>query len=142
MRVEKVSSILIIVMAVSFILGACVPATDPSSLLSGGLFLDPDGSQPAGKYDARAVFYYIVTLDQPHPDSVLQASWVAVETNRADANYVIKIDEVTPIPDEVVFTLENEGNFWPTGQYRVYLYLDGVEIQTIDFEVFHDYFSE
>jgi len=55
---------------------------------------------------------------------------------------VIKIEEIVPTSSTVVFELQNEGNFWPTGQYKLYLYLDGKEMQVIDFDVYHDYFSE
>jgi len=97
---------------------------------------------PADKYEARDIFYLIVTVDQALSDAVLRASWVAVDTNRLAPNSVISIDEITPTASPVIFELENAGNFWPTGQYKVYLFVDGKESTAIDFEVYHDYFAE
>ena len=124
-----------------FIYG-CVSPANQDMVNSAGLYHDREGLEPTNIYDARAVFYCVVILDEPIPDSTLRASWVAVDTNRLAPNSVLKIDEVTPTSSSVVFELQNQGNFWPTGSYRVFLYLDGKEIKAIDFEVFHDYFPE
>lgn len=120
----------------------CVSSTSPTSISAAGLYLDPEGIQPTNIFDARSIFYYIVTLDQAAPDTTLKVSWVAVETNRSAPDYVIKIEEVVPDSSTVVFKLQNEGHFWPTGKYKVFLYLNGVETRVIDFEVLHDYFTE
>lgn len=128
--------------ALSVLISACAVPQNPTNLVSAGLYLDPEGNQPTEKYDARAVFYCIVTLDQLAPGTALKASWIAVETNRSASNFVIKIEEIVPTSPKVVFKLENAGNFWPTGKYKIYLYLDGNEIRDIDFDVYHDYFSE
>ncbi len=124
------------------LISACGSNSTPSTIVSAGLFLDPAGTQPTEKYDARAIFYCVVTLDQPAPETVLKASWVAVETNRSAPNLVIKIEEIEPSSSTVVFELQNEGNFWPTGNYKVYLYINDKEALVIPFEVFHDYFPE
>ncbi len=124
------------------LVSACGSSSTPTTIVSADLFLDPAGTQPTEKYDARAIFYCIVTLDQPAPETVLKASWVAVETNRSAPNLVIKIEEAIPTSSTVTFKLQNEGNFWPTGKYSVYLYINGKEADVIPFEVFHDYFPE
>jgi|GEM_PF-6226997 len=137
----KKSTLLILSICLVFISG-CVSSGNTTSITSTGLFFDREGTKPTDKFDARDIFYLVVSIDQPVSDSILRASWVAVETNRLAPNTVLKIDEVIPTSSPVVFKLQNEGNFWPTGQYKVYLYQDGKEFQVIDFEVFHDYFSE
>jgi len=124
------------------IASGCGSSSIANTVSSAGLYHDSEGTQPTEKYDARAIFYCIVTLDQLITDSTLRASWVAVETNRLAPNSVIKIDEIVPTSSTVVFKLHNEGNFWPTGHYKLFLYLDGKEIMVIDFDVYHDYFSE
>ena len=72
----------------------------------------------------------------------MRASWVAVDTNRVAPNSVLKIDEIVPTSSPVVFELENAGNFWPTGYYKIYLYVNGKESEVIEFEVYHDYFTD
>ena len=140
--IMKYKLLVVSLIVLSFLGSACAGSQNPTRLVAAGLYLDPEGSQPTEKYDARAIFYCIVNLDQLAPDTVLQASWVAVETNRSDQNFVIHIEDVVPTSNTVVFKLENAGHFWPTGQYQLYLYLDGKESRVIDFEVYHDYFSE
>ena len=80
--------------------------------------------------------------NQLTPGPGLKTSWAAVEANRSDQKFVIKIEDVIPTSATVVLKLENAGSFWPTGHYKIYLYLDGKETQVIDFEVDHNYFSE
>ncbi len=138
----KTISIILIISIFLIISSGCVSSANTTTVSTAGLYLDPEGTLPTDNFDARAVFYCIVTLDQPSPDMTLKASWVAVETNRSAPDYVIKIDEVVPTSSTVVFKLQNAGNFWPTGQYKVFLYLDGMETRVIDFDVHHDYFSE
>ena len=138
----KYKLLVVSLIVLSFLGSACAGSQNPTRLVSAGLYLDPEGSQPTKIYDARAIFYCIVTLDQLAPATVIQASWVAVETNRSDETFVIKIEDLVPTSNTVVFKLENAGNFWPNGQYQVYLYLDGKETRVIDFEVNHDYYSE
>jgi len=126
------TKLLLILLIFLVIISSCGSADNSTAISSAGLFLDSEGTQPTEKYDARAIFYCIVMLDQPTPDTVLKASWVAVETNRSDQNFVIKIEDVIPTSATIIFKLENAGNFWPTGQYKIYLYLDGKETQVID----------
>lgn len=138
----KNNLLVLALITISILVSACAGSQNPTRLASAGLYLDPEGNQSTEKYDARAIFYCIVTLDQLAPGTALKASWVAAETNRSDQNFVIKIEEVVPTSAAVVFKLENAGNFWPTGRYKIYLYLDGKETHVIDFEVYHDYFTE
>lgn len=124
-----------------FTCSACGSIATPTSITSAGLFLDPEGSQPTDKYDTLSVFYCLVSLDGLQSDTVLQVSWVAVDTDRTEPNFVIKIEEIRPSITTVLFQLQNEGNFWPVGTYKLYLYLDGKLDQEIEFEVIHNYSS-
>jgi len=138
---KKISAALIFSIFLVFVSG-CASSRNTTSILSAGLFLEREGTNSTEKYEARDIFYLLVNIDQPDSESVLRASWVAVDTNRLAPNSVISIDEITPTSSPVIFELENAGNFWPTGQYKVYLYVDGKESQVFEFEVHHDYFSE
>ncbi len=120
---------------------ACGSPANPTSISSAGLYIDPEGSQPTDKYDTLSVFYCLVTLDGLQSDKVVQASWVAADTDRAEPDFVIKIEEIRPSITTILFQLQNEGHFWPAGTYALYLYLDGKLDRVIEFEVIHDYFS-
>ena len=134
--------VLIFLIPLMLLINACGSVGNSTIISSAGLYLDPEGMQPTEKFDARAIFYCKVTLEGSGPDTTLQASWVAVETNRAEPNTVVKIEEIKPSDSTVVFKLQNESNFWPTGIYELYLYVDGNLDRVIQFEVAHDYFSE
>ncbi len=102
----------------TMVCGACSEIPARSSITSAGLFFDLEGTQPTNKFEAEDIFYCIITLKEPIPDTVLQISWVATDTDRAVSNFVIKIEEIVPTSSTVVFELQNEGNFWPTGHYK------------------------
>ena len=133
---------IIILIPLLLLINACGSVVNSTMISSAGLYLDPEGLQPTEKFDARAIFYCKVTLEGSGPDTTLQASWVAVETNRAEPNTVIKIEEIKPSDSTVLFKLQNESHFWPTGVYELYLYLDGNLDRVIQFEVAHDYSAE
>jgi hypothetical protein len=127
---------LLVVLLLATCAAACSGQEITPAIRSAGLYLDPEGTQPTDKYAAEDIFYCIVELEDPVPEMVLQISWVAADTDRAIPDYLIKIEEVVPTSSRVVFQLINEGNFWPTGLYKVYLYQDEYEIMILEFDVY------
>jgi len=103
--------------------------------------VDSEGTHPTDKYDTLSVFYCLVTLDGLRSDTEIQASWIAVDTDRAEPDYVAKIEEIVPTNSIVLFQLKNEGYFWPTCTYKLYIYLGERLDREIEFEVIHDNFS-
>lgn len=115
---------------------SCSSQVDPTWISQAGLYADKGGTQPTDSYNWRDTFYLIVELNDAPPDTVVQASWIAVDTNRLEPDTVVKIDS-KEARSRLVFEIENGGNFWPTGRYQVNLYLNKTPIMEIPFEV-HD----
>ena len=116
---------------------ACSSKVDPNWISRAGLYTDPAGTRPTDSYDWRDIFYLVIELNDAPQDTIVQASWIAVDTNRLRPEAVLKIEEQPAQSSRIVFKLENAGNFWPVGVYQVNIYLDDTLIQEISFEV-HD----
>jgi hypothetical protein len=114
---------------------ACAGSSSQTSIENASLYLDAGASQPTETYGWLDVFYCMVDISNPDPDAQIKASWVVVDTDRTRPNQVIKIEEKPADRDQVLFTLENYGNFWPTGDYRLYLYVNDREAQILEFKV-------
>jgi len=117
------------------LVSACSGKSSTARVENAGLFKDPAGNQSAEAYGWLDIFYCVVSVADPSPGTTVKASWVAVDTDRTSPNTVIKIEEKAVDSSPVIFELKNEGNFWPTGTYQVYLYLDGNFDRVIDFRV-------
>jgi hypothetical protein len=116
-------------------LSACAGTNSRTSIENAALYLDAEASQPTDTYGWLDVFYCLVDISNPDPGTSIKASWVVVETDRTLPNLVIKIEEKPADRDQVLFTLHNYGNFWPTGDYRLYLYVNDREAQILEFKV-------
>jgi len=115
---------------------SCSSNVDPGWIKQAGLYVDKSGTQPTDSYNWRDTFYLIVDLNDAPSDTIVQASWIAVDTNRLQSDTVVKIDP-KEARNRLVFEIDNGGNFWPVGQYQVNLYLNKTLIMEIPFEV-HD----
>ena len=113
----------------------CSVSTSDAYINNARLYMDLTGNQQTTTYDWLDVFYCVVHISDSTPETIIKASWIAVDTDRAEPNLVIKIEEKSASNSPVIFHLKNEGNFWPLGSYKLFLYLDGKLDQTIDFNV-------
>ena len=84
-------------------------------------------------FAADEPFYLIVDLTKAPADTISKAVWYAVDVVGADANTLIDEAEFQG-NGEVTFDLSNNGP-WPTGQYGVELFLNGVSQGSIAFSV-------
>lgn len=82
----------------------------------------------------QSVFYLIVELANAPDDTKVKAVWTAVDAEGVDANLLIDESELTNGSGTLTFNLSNEG-LWPTGAYKVELYLNDKLDRTLKFEV-------
>jgi hypothetical protein len=97
---------------------------------------DPDGNQPTTVYGQEDVFYAIVDLANAPEDTVVRAVWFAVNVEGEAPD--TQIDDVSVTSDDarLTFDLTNAtGMIWPTGTYRVDLYLNDKLTDTLSFSV-------
>jgi len=78
-------------------------------------------------------FYLIVDLTNAPADTVSKAAWYAVDVVGAEANSLIDESEFQG-NGEVTFDLSNNG-LWPTGSYKVEVYINNVLDRTLQFTV-------
>jgi hypothetical protein len=103
---------------VILLLSACSREVDPDWVEEVGLYSDPAGNQPTDAYGWLDPFYLVMELGEAPGDTVVQISWIALDTNRLEPETVIKIEEQVASSRLLLFELTNEGNFWPVGDTR------------------------
>lgn len=97
---------------------------------------DPDGNTPTTTYTQDAVFYAIVDLANAPDDTVVKASWYAVNAQDTDPNFFIDEASITSNDGRLTFNLQNQaGRLWPTGSYRVDIYLNDKLDRSLEFSV-------
>lgn len=128
---------LLLLLLLTILASSCTGGGNRPQIEQAGLYLDSEGNQPTTSFSWRVPFYLIIRLSEAQNDLVVQASWIAVDTNRLAPETVLHIEEKTPETELVLFDLTNDGNFWPIGDYQVNIYLNGKLAQELEFEVYH-----
>jgi hypothetical protein len=113
---------------------ACSFSASTANIKDAFLSADPDGKQPTDVFTPEQTFYLIVDQANAPDDTVLKATWSAVEVEGVESGLVIDEVEITTGLPEVTFDLANN-NLWPTGSYQVELFLNGEMDRSLDFEV-------
>lgn len=94
---------------------------------------------PASSFSpATDVFHLTFKVSGAGPDATLRSVWYAVDVgNAASPNSTID-EAIVHLPngnEAGSFRLRRGPNPWPTGEYKVELYLDGELVQTVPFTV-------
>ena len=113
---------------------ACSGSVSTANIPDAWLSTDEAGSNRTTVFSQDAVFYAQVQLKNAPDDTTLKAVWTAVNADGVDPNYLIMETEYTGGDELVHFTLSND-NFWPTGDYKVEIYLNDKLDKTLTFTV-------
>ena len=113
---------------------ACSFSASTANIKDAYLAADPDGEQHTEVFTTDQIFYLLVDLANAPDDTVLKAIWIAVEVEDVEPDFVIDEVEITTGLPVVTFDLSND-YLWPTGTYKVDLYLNGDLDQSLEFEV-------
>ena len=97
---------------------------------------DQDGKQPTKTFSPDESFYCIVELSNAPDDTKVKAVWTAVKAEDAQPNTFIDNATAKGGSGEIQFNLTNQGP-WPTGDYKVDLYLNDAKkpTKTLEFKV-------
>lgn len=117
-----------------FMLLACGFNFSTANISDAKTATDPEGASPTTVFEQDAVIYAVVTLANAPDDTTVKASWVAVEAEGVDPNFVIDEVELTSGDGVLQFDLSND-KLWPVGKYKVDLYLNNELDRSLDFEV-------
>jgi hypothetical protein len=93
---------------------------------------DSAGDQPTTIFGQNDVLYAVVQLTNAPDDTVVKAIWIAVDVEGVDPDFQIEETELETGSGELYFELSNTSP-WPTGSYRVDLYLNGEMNQSLSF---------
>lgn len=133
MKVNKFP-ILLALMVLFLSVLACEASASTANVSDAWLSTDEAGSERVTVFAQDVVFYAQVDLQNAPDDTVLKAVWTAVEAQDTEPNLVITETELTTGSGQVQFTLSND-NLWPTGKYKVDIYMNDQLAKTLDFEV-------
>jgi len=117
-------------------LTACNFSASTANISSAKMARDQDGKQPTKTFSPDEPFYCIVELSNAPKDTKVRAVWVADKVEGAKPNTKIDEAKTTSGSGQLQFNLSNQGP-WPTGGYRVDLYLNDAKKPTkmLEFEV-------
>jgi len=113
---------------------ACGFSVSTANIKDAKMARDYDGNQFTTVFAPDETFYCIVELANAPDDTTVKAAWTAVEAEGVEPNLFIDEAELTTGSGTLHFELSND-NLWPTGKYKVDLYLNGKLERTIEFEV-------
>ncbi len=140
----KTSKLLIMLASVA-ILATMLACDAVSSYLAAGptvsnirMTTDSSGATSTASYAPGDAFYVFADLKGLSKGSVVEAKWYAVNAQGIDQNQVINTSDYDYEPGigYVYFQLTtSDGTAWPTGTYRVELYLDGAKVGEQGFTV-------
>jgi hypothetical protein len=118
------------------VLSACSFNASTANISSAKMARDQDGKQPTETFSPDEPFYCIVELSNAPDDTEVRAVWIAVKAEGADPNTKIDEAKTTSGSGQLQFNLSNDGP-WPTGEYKVDLYLNNAKepTKTLEFEV-------
>ena len=123
-------------MAISLVIQACDFSFSTANFDDAFMSTDAEGNQRTTTYGQGDIFYAIVDLANAPDDTVVRAVWFAVNAEGVAA--ITQLDDVSSTSGaaRLTFNLANAVNMlWPSGQYRVDLYLNDELKTSLEFQV-------
>ncbi|HEX2997992.1 MAG TPA: hypothetical protein VHP14_24420 [Anaerolineales bacterium] len=133
MKINKLPIIFaIIALAVSAL--ACGGSFSTAKINDAWLSSDAEGSNRTTTFAQSDTMNLFVDLANAPDDTDVKVSWIAVDAEGVDPNYVINETNYASGTGNVHFDLSND-NLWPTGSYKADIYLNGTLDRSLPFEV-------
>ena len=117
---------------------ACAALSTELGLTNLRMALDQDAKNPTTTFAPTDVFYAVADLANAPQGTKVEAKWTAVNATDTEPNLEFQT-QTLDITEEsfsgtIYFQLSNDEG-WPTGQYKVDLYLNGTLAQSAEFSV-------
>ena len=131
-------SVLLACVALIVVTLACSALSTTPTVSNIRMTTDETGKTPTSSYAPNQAFYVFADLSGINVGSVVEAKWYAVNADGVDPNSEINTSDYNYEQgvDYVYFQLTtNDGSDWPTGSYKVELYLDGSKVGEQGFTV-------
>jgi hypothetical protein len=108
------------------------------SLDNARMAFDQDGKNVTSTFSSTDVFYAVADLSNAPKGTKVVAKWVAVNIEGEDPGSVFQEQTLDITEDSfsgtIYFQLSNDGG-WPSGDYKVDLYLNDALTQSVTFNV-------
>ena len=113
---------------------ACEVSASTATIADAWLSTDEAGAERVTSFAQDAVIYAQADLQNAPDDTTLKAVWTAVDVQDTEPNLVITETEFVTGSSVVNFNLSNE-NLWPTGKYKVDIFMNGELAKTLNFDI-------
>ncbi len=113
---------------------ACGFSASTANISEAKMAKDAEGNEPTTVFGQEDAFYVVVELLNAPDDTTVKAQWVAVDAEGIEAGLQIDEAELTSGSETLQFDLTND-KLWPSGKYKVDLYLNDELDRTLEFEV-------
>ncbi len=127
-----------VVMSAAMLACSALSAATTPTVSNIRMATDDTGKTPTSTYAPAAPFYVFADLSGLSKGQVVQAKWYAVNAQGVDPNFQINTSEYN-YEEGVSFVYfqltTSDGGDWPTGSYKVELYLDGTKVGEQGFTV-------
>jgi hypothetical protein len=130
--------IVLAVLALVFASLACLAVGPETSLENLRMSYDENGDEVTSTFSDSDVIYAVVDINDATQDTVVKAVWTAIDVAETDPDYEVR-EHALDITEEsfsgtIYFQLLNE-DAWPSGLYRIDLYLNDTLAQSTEFRV-------
>jgi len=114
---------------------ACGFSVSTANFQDAYMSADAAGTTPTSVYGPADVFYAIVDLANASDSTEVRAVWTAINVAGEAPNTLIDEVSIQSRDALLTFDLANTGMLWPSGTYKVDLYLNGDLETTLNFQV-------
>jgi hypothetical protein len=119
-------------------LTACSSSRGELGLSNLRMAFDEYGEDVTTTFSPSDVINAVVDLENVPQQTEVVAKWIAVDVEGEEPDLLFQEQSLEVDEDDfsgtIFFQLTNDGD-WPTGMYKVELYLDGVLSQSVEFNV-------
>jgi hypothetical protein len=128
------SILLLLTISLSLALSACEFSVSTANIESAVMAFDEKGERPTKTYSPTDVLHCVVDLANAPEGTSVKAEWIAVEAEGAPPKYTI--DSYETVSDSALLNFDfSKDTPWPTGKYKVNLYLNDELDRSVEFEI-------
>ena len=132
---KGVFRIVLALMALALATMACEFNASTANIRDAYMARDNAGEDRTTVFAPEDVFYCIVEVANAPADTTVKVVWYAVDVENTDPNLLIDQFETTTSDATLPFNLVNNNGLWPSGSYKVEIYLNGTLDRTLEFQV-------
>jgi hypothetical protein len=136
MQSNKFTRFFVFALVIALASLACQFSASTANITNAHMSVDENDTQSTSVYPPdAAAFYCYFDLNNAPDDTVVNGVWTLVSAEGYDPNQEIDSAEITGGDNNYYFSLERFADAWPSGQYKIDLYLNDELVETVQFQV-------